>query len=570
LIFISFFGIILPIKELLLRLERVIKLSKIKIFGLGGLAENGKNSYVIEIDNSIFLFDCGLKYANSNLLGIDYIMPDFSYLVKNKKKIKGIFITHGHSENMGSISDLVKDLPNVKIYATKFTKFVLEEHGINEKSIIEIKPHKKINFDNNVSIFPISVSHSIPDSVMYVINSKDGAICYTGDFVIDPTMLGAYDMDLGKIAYIGKQGVLCMLCESTLSERKGHTSPNHRLEEYFKDIIKHNEKRIIFSLLPYHLYTIADIFNAARNTHRKIIIMGKKLQNVVNFAIKEKYLEIEEGIIGDLSNINDDNAILLVSDERTNPYANISKILHGYDKYISQKNTDTVVFAEPRYDSNEKTLVKLENELAKFGCNILNLPSDKIILHHPSSEDLMLMIKLIQPKYYMPVKGEYRYMVNNANLASRLGIKAENIILKQNGEIVTFEDGKLIDNHAKIKVNDVLIDGISSEDVGELVIKDREMLSENGIVLISATISKKDKVLLVGPEVTTRGFIYVKDSKDLIEEIKNICEGIIIRNITPNFVDYNKIKVEIREELSKYLYEETECKPMIIAVVQEV
>ena len=545
-------------------------MSKIKIFGLGGLAENGKNSTVVEIDDNIFVFDCGLKYANSNLLGIDYIMPDFSYLSKNKKKIKGVFITHGHSENMGSICDLVRMIPNVKVYATKFTKFVLEEQGLADKNIVEIKPHKKIVFDKDISVFPISVSHSIPDSVMYVVNTKDGAICYTGDFVFDPTMLGSYDMDLGKIAYIGKLGVLCMLCESSFSEKKGHTSPNHHLEEYFKDIIMHEEKRIIFSILPYHLYTITDIFNAARNTHRKIVIMGKKLQNVVNFAIKEKYLTIEEGIIGDLSNINDENAILLVSDERTNPYANISKILHGYDKFIKAKNTDTIVFAEPRYDSNEKTLVKLENELAKFGCNIVNLPSDKIILHHPSSEDIMLMIKLIQPKYYMPVKGEYRYMVNNANLASRLGIAKENIILKQNGEVVTFENGELIETNQKIKVNDVLIDGLSNEDVGELVIKDREMLSENGIVLISATISKRDKVLLVGPEVTTRGFIYVKDSSELIEEIKNICNEIIIKNITPTFVDYNKIKVEIREHLSKYLYEETECKPMIIAVVQEV
>ena len=554
-------------KELL---ERVIKLSKIKIFGLGGLAENGKNCYVIDIDNDIFVFDCGLKYATSNLFGIDYIMPDFSYLEKNRNRIKGIFITHGHSENMGSIADLAKILPNIKIYATKFTKFVLEEYGVEDKNIVEIKPHKKLNFDNNISIFPISVSHSIPDAVMYIINTKDGAICYTGDFVIDPTMLGAYDMDLGKIAYVGKQGVLCMLCESSFSERHGHTSPNHRLEEYFKDIIKHNEKRLLFSILPYHLYTITDIFNAARNTHRKIVIMGKKLQNVVNFAVKEKYLDIEPGIIGDLSNINDDNAILLINDERTNPYANISKILHGYDKFINAKNTDTIVFAEPRYDSNEKTLVKLENDLAKFGCNVINLPKDKVILHHPSTEDIMLMIKLINPKYYMPVKGEYRYMVNNANLANRLQIKPENIILKQNGEVVTFENGKLVDSHEMIKINDILIDGISNEDIGDLVIKDREMLSENGIVLISATISKKDKVLLVGPEVTTRGFIYVKDSKELIDEMKNICDGIINRNITPNYVDYNKIKVEIREELSNYLYEETECKPMIIAVVQEV
>lgn len=545
-------------------------MSKIKIFGLGGLNENGKNCYIVEVDENIFVFDCGIKYASSNLLGIDYIMPDFSYLEKNKQRIKGIFITHGHGENMGGVKDLLNILPNVKVYATKFTKFILEEDGINKDNIVEIKPHKKINFDKNISVFPISVSHSIPDAVMYVLNTKDGAICYTGDFIIDPAMLGHYDMDLGKIAYVGKQGVLCLLCESSFSEKKGHTSPNHRLEDFFKDVIKHNEERIIFSVLPYHLYTINDIFNAARNTHRKIIIMGKKLQNVVNFAIKEKYLEVEEGIIGDLSNINDNNAILLICDEKNNPYASISKILHGYDKFISLKPTDNIIFAEPRYDSNEKTLVKLENDLSVFGCNVINMPKENIISHHASSEDLMLMIKLIQPKHYMPVKGEYRYMVNNANLANRLEIPADRIILKQNGDVVTFIDGKLQESYDYIKVNDVLIDGLSNDDIGEVVIKDREMLSENGIVLISATISKKDKVLLVGPEVTSRGFIYVKDSKDLINEMKKICEKIITRNITPVFVDYNKIKVEIREELSKYLYEETECKPMIIAVVQEV
>lgn len=545
-------------------------MSKIKIFGLGGLNENGKNCYIVEVDDNIFVFDCGIKYASSNLFGIDYIMPDFSYLEKNRKRIRGIFITHGHGENMGGVKDLLNIIPNVKVYATKFTKFILEEDGINKDNIIEIKPHKKINFDKNISIFPISVSHSVPDSVMYVLNTKDGSICYTGDFIIDPAMLGHYDMDLGKIAYVGKQGVLCLLCESSFSERKGHTSPNHRLEEFFKDVIKHNEERIIFSVLPYHLYTINDIFNAARNTHRKIVIMGKKLQNVINFAIKEKYIEVEEGIIGDLSNINDSNTILLICDEKTNPYASISKILHGYDKFITLKSTDNIIFAEPRYDNNEKTLVKLENDLSVFGCNLISIPKEKIISHHASSEDLMLMIKLMQPKHYMPVKGEYRYMVNNANLANRLEIPADKIILKQNGDVVSFVDGKLQESFETIKVNDVLIDGLSNDDIGEVVIKDREMLSENGIVLISATISKRDKVLLVGPEVTSRGFIYVKDSKDLINEMKSLCEKIIVRNITPTFVDYNKIKVEIREELSKYLYEETECKPMIIAVVQEV
>lgn len=544
-------------------------MSKIKIFSLGGLDENGKNMYVMEIDKDIFIFDCGLKYVSGNMLGIDYIIPDFSYLVKNRKRIKGLFITHGHLENMGATSDLLAQIPGIKVFATKFTKYVLMENGVNSNNIVEIQAHKKMNF-GHVSIFPISVSHSAPDAVMYVVNTKDGAICYTGDFIFDPSMMGAYDMDLGKIAYIGKKGVLCLLSESVFSENVGHTSPNHKLIDVFRKAIKDAQGRIMFMVLPTHLYTIEEIFEASLNSHRKVVIMGKKLQNVVNFGLKEGYLSISNDMLGDLSNINDNNSILLICDDKASPYAAMSKILNGYDKFIKLRANDTVVFAEPRYDSNEKVLVRLENDLAEYGCEIVNIPKDKTILHHASSEDLMQMIKLMRPKYYMPVKGEYRYMVGNADLAYSLGIPRDNIILKQNGEAISFLNGELVDKNEKIKVGDALIDGKSSDDIGELVIKDREMLSENGIVLISATISKQDKVLLVGPEVTTRGFIYVKDSAEMISEIKRISEAIIERNITPNYVDFNKIKTEIRDELSKYLFEETECKPMIIAVVQEV
>ncbi|MBR1413937.1 MAG: ribonuclease J [Bacilli bacterium] len=544
-------------------------MSKIKIFGLGGLDEMGKNCYIVEVDKDIFVFDCGLKYATGNLYGIDYIIPDFSYLIKNQKRIKGIFLTHGHYENMGSVADLLRDLKDVNVYATKFTKFILLEEGVKDNVIVEIQPHKKINFGNN-SVFPIKVSHSTPDSVMYVLNTKDGAICYTGDFIIDPSMRDCYDMDLGKIAYVGKQGVLCLLSESVFSEHIGHTSPSHKLSDFFKDVINRADNRMMFSVLPTHLHTLQEIFNGAKDLHRKIIPMGKKLQNIVNFSKNEGYLQFSNDQIGDLSNIDDNNSILLICDDKANPYASLNKIISGYDKYITLKPTDTIVFAEPRYDSNEKMLVKIENDLAMKGCKIVSLPKDKNILLHASSEDLMLMLKLMNPKYYMPVKGEYRYLVGNGNIASDLGYDRDNIILKQNGDVVTFEDGKLLDKYEHIKINDVFIDGKSNDDVGELVMKDREMLSENGIVLVSATISKKKKVLLVGPEITTRGFIYVKDSTEMIEEIKRICETIIERNITPKYVDYNKIKVEIREELSKYLYNETECKPMIIAVVQEV
>ncbi len=544
-------------------------MSKIKIMGLGGLSETGKNTYVVEVDNAIFILDCGLKFATENLYGIDYIIPDFEYLVKNKKKIKGLFLTHGHYENMGATNDLVRMIPNLKVYCTKFTKYILETGGLNPNNIIEIEPHKKLNF-RDVSIFPISVSHSTPDAVMYVINTRDGAICYTGDFIIDPLMRGAYDMDLGKIAYVGKKGVLVLLQESSFSEKSGHTSPNHRLVGVFKEAISHTKNRLMFLVLPTHLYTIQEIFEAAKNTHRKVVVMGKQLQGLIDMAVKEKYLEIQEGLLGDLSNIDDKDAIILMADSKQNPYACISKVLSGYDKFIHLKETDTIVFAEPRYDENEKLLVKIENDLAMHGCEIVSIPKGKTILHHASKEDLMLMIKLLNPKYYMPVKGEYRYMVNNADLASSLGIPDSNILLKQNGDIIEIDNGVLQDNFKNIKVNDVLIDGKSNDDVGDLVIKDRQMLSENGIVLISATISKKTREILVGPEVTTRGFIYIKDSKDMINEIKNISLDVITRNITDRYVEYTKIKTEIREELGKYLYNETECKPMIIAVIQEV
>lgn len=544
-------------------------MSKIKIFGLGGLNEMGKNTYVVEIDGKIFIMDAGIKYANDSMYGIDYILPNYKYLEDNKERIVGVFLTHAHQENMGGVFDLVEHLPKIRVYATKYTKELLLMNGMKEKNIVDVVANRKIGF-KNVSVFPINVSHSVPDAVMYVINTHDGAIVYTGDFLIDPTMNGAYSMDLGKIAYVGKQGVLCLMSESVFSERKGHTSPHHRLTNWFKDTFNHADGRIIVSTLPVHLHTIQEIFDAANNMHKKIVVMGKRLQNIINMAIKNGYLKIKPSILGDLSDIESANSILLVCDDRDRPYATVDKIVNGNDKFINLKPTDTVVFAEPKYDATEKIFVRIQDEIAMMGASVVTIPNTYTILHHASQEDLMIMLNLVSPKYYMPVKGEYRSMVNNANLATELGMKPENILLKQNGDVVEFIDGVLQDKFETIKVDDVLIDGKSSDDVGELVIKDREMLGENGIMLISATLDKQTKRILVGPEVTTRGFIYVKDSYDMIEEIKRIAVNIIENNTTPSYVDYNQIKNEIREELSKYFLSETETKPMIIAVIQEV
>ena len=544
-------------------------MSKVKIMAMGGLNENGKNTYIIEVDGSIFIMDAGIKFVSEEMYGIDYIIPDYDYLIKNKKRIKGLFLSHAHPENVGAVSDLLNAIPNIKVFATKFTIEYLKIEGVNISNFVEITAHHKIKF-KNVSIFPINVNHSVPDSVMYVINTKEGAIVYTGDYIIDPSMTGAYSMDLGKIAYVGKLGVLALLSESSFSEKVGHTSPNHKFENFYRDIINKSEGRLLISLFEDHLYTISEIFKAAENKNRKIVIMGHKLQSIINMAISNKYLEVKPNMIGNLDDINDKKTIILIGDDKKNQYHNIKKIMNNYDKFITLRKDDTILFAEPNYDYNEKRIVDIQNELALSSIESYTIPKSREILHHASSEDLMMMINLLNPKYFIPVEGEYRYMVGAANLANSLGIPKENIILKQNGEVINIENGVLQNKNEIVKINETLIDGSMSEDVGELVIKDREVLSENGIVLISASLSKKTKEVLVGPEITTRGFIYVKDSSEIIKEIKKISLEIIEKNSTDKQVDYNAIKQEIREKLSKYFYEETESKPMIIAVIQEV
>lgn len=550
-------------------------MSKIRIFSLGGLNENGKNMYIVEVDKDIFVFDAGLKFDNDRNLGIDYIIPNFDYLVKNRKRIKGVFLSHGHDSNMGAIPDLLETIPELPIYAAKLTLEILKndltEQQIKKYKLIEIQPHHKMNFGKN-SIFPISVTHSIPDALCYVLYTKDGAIVYTGDFTIDATMIGNYKTDIGKLAYVGKQGVLCLLSESIYAEKKGHTSPNNRVGDFIREVLNRNEHRIIATVMPAHFYRIQEIFDEVSNTNRKIVIMGKVLQKMINTAIKDGYLTINTNKIGDLSNINDKNAVILISDEKEKPFANLERIIKGYDKYIKLMDTDTIFITEPSYAGIEKRMALIMDEIAMLGANAVSLSSKKHLLHHASSEDLMMMMNLMNPKYYFPVKGEYRHQYANATIAEQAGIPKDNIILKENGDVALFINGKLTNTTEHVEVDDTLIDGKSQEDVGDLVLKDREMLGSNGIVIISCTLDKKTKEIIGGPEILTRGFIYVKESQDLLLETKQLARTVIEENITPNTqrVDYSKIKTEVRDILGKFFYKETESKPMIITVIQEV
>ena len=547
-------------------------MSKIKIFGLGGLNENGKNMYVIEVDKDIFVFDAGLKYADDKMLGVDYIIPSYDYIKDNIKRVKGIFITHGHDNQMGALTEIVKELPDIKIYASAFTIEVIKDEFLSEnlsvKNLNVIKPHKNVSFGNN-SIFPISLTHTVPDAVGYVLYTPDGAIFYTGNFIFDSSMLGAYKTDIGKLAYVGKQGVLCLLSESVYAYRKGYTSPYHRTGDITSEIINKNEGRILYNVYQTQLYRIQELFNVLKDTKRNVVILGKRLETVILKAIDMKYVDFDKKKIKTISHVNDKNIVVIISDEREKPFSNLKRIVRGYDKFIKIDESDTVVFASPIDDGMERTATKIFDILSKVGANIIELSKKKYLSYHASSEDLMLMINLMNPKYYMPVIGEYRHMVENKNVAKLAGMDDENIILRLNGQIAYFENGKLIDNGKKIPVDDILIDGLSAGDVGELVIKDREILSDNGIVVITATIDKGTKDVLSGPEVLTRGFIYVKDNIDIIKEVKKISMNVIKEHTKGSYVDFSKVKYGIRDKVGKYLYDETECKPMILIVIGE-
>lgn len=548
-------------------------MSKIKIFSLGGLNEEGKNMYIVDVDSDIFVFDAGLKYANDKMLGIDYIIPDFSYLKENKKRIKGIFITHGHKKAMGAVCDIVRELKDIDIYSCKFTCDILrrdfKDTGIEFNNLHEIVPHKKINFGKN-SIFPISLTHSIPDNVGYVLNTEDGSIVYTGHFVFDSSMQGAYQTDIGKLAYIGKQKVLCLLSESVYAEKEGYTAPNNRIGSKVRDILMHNEGRVIVTVFSAHVSRIQELLTEIMSTQRRVVIMGKRLQELINYVIDNNYVKFDKNRIGNLSNIDDKDAVILISNENEKPFVNLERIVNGYDKYITILPSDTVFYLDPVSTNSEKIAVKLSDDIAKIGAKTISLSSKKHLLNHASVEDLMLMLNLMNPKYYFPINGEYRHQVANADIANSLGIKKENIILKQNGEVVTFINGKLSEEIEKVKIDDLLIDGNTTKDIGELVLKDRELLSENGIVIVASTLNKKTKEILAGPEIITRGFIYVKENAEFIEAIKDISLKIINSNISNNYVDFNKIKTEIRDNLGKFLFEETECKPMIITIINEI
>ena len=353
-------------------------MSKIKIFALGGLNEMGKNMYVVEVNKDIFVFDAGLKYPDDTMLGVDYLIPNFDYLKNNKTRIKGIFVTHGHDEQMGAICDILEFLPKIKVYGTKFTLDVIKKEmqesnqDYKKYNLMEIKPHQKISFREN-SIFPISLTHDVPEAVGYVLNTKDGSIVYTSNFVFDSTMQTYYKTDIGKLAYIGKQNVLCLLSESIYATKEGFTAPSNRTYDLLKSTINKYDKRILYNVFQNQLYRIQELFDALIQTHRNIVVLGKALEKLIYDSIDNGYLKFDKERILPLSHINDNNIVVIISDEREKAFSNLKRIVKGYDKFLKLTSEDTLVFASPIYDGLEKDSTKLFDDVSKIGCNLVKL-----------------------------------------------------------------------------------------------------------------------------------------------------------------------------------------------------
>ncbi len=550
-------------------------MSKIKIFSLGGLNENGKNMYVVDVDNNIFIFDAGLKYPSTSMLGVDYIIPKLDYIKENYDRIKGIFISHGHDGNMGAVPDILEMFPDIPVYATKFSmellKIELEKYKIKAGNLKEVRPHSKINFNDNLIIFPIAMTHVLPEVVSYVLYTDDGAIVYATDFLFDSTMLGPYKTDIGKLAYVGKQGVLCLMSESSYADKVGYTSPKHHIADLVWNTISRAEGRVIITLFANNLYHVQEILESVMKTNRKVVLMGKELQEIVKKAMEFGYLNFDKDRIGDLKNINDKDAVILVSEHRESNFSAIEKILNNYDKYIVLKETDTIFLTELVYSNNEKKFAALLDNIARKNVEVVHLSNKQNLSYHASQQDLMMIINLMNPKYYFPIKGEYRLQYLNATVAEMAGVSKDHIILKKNGDAAIFENGTLEEGNMHIHTDSILIDGKNVDDVGELVLKDRDMLSTNGIVIVTATLDKLSKKVIAGPQIFTRGFIYVKENQEMINKTALICMEVLNEVIVSNQkVDYQKVKNEIRDKLGLFFEKETGSKPMIITVIQEV
>ncbi len=547
----------------------------LKVIPIGGLNEIGKNMTVLEYKDQILIIDCGLSFPEDEMYGIDVVLPDFSYVVKNASKIVGMVITHGHEDHIGAIPYLLKQI-NVPIYGTRLTLGLidnkLKEHGL-KGNFHTIKAGQRFKV-GNFKIEAIRTTHSIADAICLYIQTPAATLFHTGDFKVDFTPIDGEPIDLSKFAEIGRRGVDLMLADSTNVLRPGHTESERVVAHTLDSIFREAENRIIIATFSSNVHRVQKIIELAVKYGRKFAVSGRSMENVVALAVELGYLDLPAGSYVELSktkNIPDNELVIITTGSQGEPMAALSRMANNEHRNVKLKPGDMVIFSSTPVPGNEKTVSSVVNKLYEKGVDVIyNDIADIHVSGHACQEELKLIHSLIKPKYFMPVHGEYRHLIRHAILAENLGMKKDHIFILSNGDQLTIDRKKATKFTNVVSAEDVLVDGLGIGDVGNIVLRDRKMLSESGLIILVAAIDKAAGHVVSGPDIVSRGFVYVRENEDLINEARNIANDILWENIENGCKDWNGLKNTVRDELRKFIYKKTKRSPIILPIFMDV
>ena len=551
---------------------------KVTIFALGGVGEIGKNMYVVQYANDIVVIDAGLKFPEEDMLGIDVVIPDISYLTENREKVRGIIVTHGHEDHIGGLPYVLKHL-NVPVYGTKLTLGLIENklkeaNLLGETKRVLITPETVLPLGTMTASF-FRTNHSIPDSVGVALDTPEGVIVHTGDFKFDFTPVNQQFADLHKMAELGSKGVLCLLSESTNAERSGFTPSEKSVGEELVEVFRRATQRVVVATFASNIHRVQQVFEAAALTNRKVTVIGRSMVNVVTIAHELGYLDIPDGMLIEPEEVNKlpaDQVVILSTGSQGEPMSALTRMARSTHKKLDILPGDTVIIAATPIPGNERYVGRTVDELFRLGANVIYGPGTITGVHvsgHGSQEELKLMLNMMKPKYFIPIHGEYRMLKQHSNLAVTVGIERENIFILDIGDTVEIQNGTAR-RGSKIPAGNVLIDGLGVGDVGNIVLRDRKLLSQDGILVVVVTLSKQEGKIISGPDIISRGFVYVRESEGLLEEANKIVSNTLARLMGENVNEWASLKTQVRDALGRFLYEQTRRRPMILPIIMEV
>ena len=548
--------------------------SKLKIIPLGGLEQIGMNITAFEYEDSIVVVDCGLSFPEDDMLGIDLVIPDITYLKDNIDKVKGFVITHGHEDHIGALPYVMKEI-NIPIYATKLT-IGLIENKFKEHNLLRSTKRKVIKHGQSINlgcfrIEFIKTNHSIQDASALAIYSPAGIVVHTGDFKVDYTPVFGDAIDLQRFAEIGKKGVLALMCDSTNAERKGFTMSERTVGRTFDNIFaEHKNTRIIIATFASNVDRVQQIINSAYKYGRKVAVEGRSIVNVIGTASELGYLRIPDKTlieIDQLRNYPDEKVVLITTGSQGESMAALSRMAASIHKKVTIKPNDTIIFSSNPIPGNEKAVSKVINELSMKGADVIF--QDAHVSGHACQEEIKLIYSLVKPKYAIPVHGEYRHLKAQAGLALDLGIPKENVFILQSGDVLELNEEEPAKVTGKVRTGAILVDGLGVGDVGNIVLRDRQHLAEDGIMIVVLTLEKRSSRLLAGPDIVSRGFVYVRESEDLMDEARIVVEDAIDVCLDKHITDWGKIKNVIKDSLGEFLWKRTKRNPMILPIIME-